>query len=236
MMFFLLMLFGLACIAGYIVAGHNWNYTATQINDAVGDMDEYTVLLYEGTVVPETPTTTVTLADRINNKLNQWFNMETDTSATEEEVSAVEEPADVLVTPPYKGSDIQQAAAAYREKGAAVFVINTALPAYYEEGSVVKRGSVRVGILSVYTLKSLSFLQAQVDYLRSLNVDHMVVLTDNLIRIAGLRGVDVVIQASPQAPDDWDFASQGRYITVAPGVGSIAATSIKGSIISTRIL
>jgi hypothetical protein len=41
-----------AGIAAYLVAGHSWNYAATRIDDAAGEMEGYNVILYEGTAVP----------------------------------------------------------------------------------------------------------------------------------------------------------------------------------------
>lgn len=37
----------------YILAGHGWNVTASNIDDSIGQMDGYTVLLLEGTRQPE---------------------------------------------------------------------------------------------------------------------------------------------------------------------------------------
>ena len=34
----------------YILVGHNWNQAATHIDDMVGSMDGYTVIVYEGVV------------------------------------------------------------------------------------------------------------------------------------------------------------------------------------------
>lgn len=37
----------------YILAGHGWNVTASNIDDSIGQMDGYTVFLFEGTRKPE---------------------------------------------------------------------------------------------------------------------------------------------------------------------------------------
>lgn len=42
---------GVACaMAWYILVGHNWNQAATHIDDMVGSMDGYTVVLFDGVV------------------------------------------------------------------------------------------------------------------------------------------------------------------------------------------
>ncbi|MDO4399348.1 MAG: hypothetical protein Q4D27_00185 [Coriobacteriia bacterium] len=45
----------LAGIGAYLYAGHSWNYAATRIDDAAGEMDGYKVVLYEGIAIPESP-------------------------------------------------------------------------------------------------------------------------------------------------------------------------------------
>ncbi len=45
----LIVLLGCA-VVGYLIAGHSFNVTATQIDEAVGTMDGYTVIVFEGTL------------------------------------------------------------------------------------------------------------------------------------------------------------------------------------------
>ncbi len=48
--FVLLVLFGIGLLIAYLNIGHNWNVTASQIDDATGELEGYTVILYAGTV------------------------------------------------------------------------------------------------------------------------------------------------------------------------------------------
>lgn len=50
MVFVLLVLFGIGLLIAYLNIGHNWNVTAAQIDDATGELEGYTVILYAGTV------------------------------------------------------------------------------------------------------------------------------------------------------------------------------------------
>lgn len=45
-------LFGLV---GYLAVGHSWNVAASNIDDATGQMDGYTAIVFKGTVDPEVP-------------------------------------------------------------------------------------------------------------------------------------------------------------------------------------
>ena len=42
-----------AGIIAYMVAGHSWNYAASRIDDAAGEMEGYRIVLYEGTAIPD---------------------------------------------------------------------------------------------------------------------------------------------------------------------------------------
>lgn len=45
-----LLILGMAALIGYIQLGHSWNVAASNIDDVTGTMDDYTTILYEGTV------------------------------------------------------------------------------------------------------------------------------------------------------------------------------------------
>ena len=51
---FLVLAIGTGCILfGYVFAGHSWNVTASNIDDAFGNMEGYTAIVYEGTIEEE---------------------------------------------------------------------------------------------------------------------------------------------------------------------------------------
>ena len=51
--FVLLVLVGIGSLVAYLSVGHNWNVTASQIDDATGELEGYTAILYAGTAVEE---------------------------------------------------------------------------------------------------------------------------------------------------------------------------------------
>lgn len=51
--FILLVFVGIGCLVAYINIGHSWNVTATTIDDATGELDGYTVVLFQGVVLDE---------------------------------------------------------------------------------------------------------------------------------------------------------------------------------------
>ena len=51
---FLVLAIGMGCILfGYVFAGHSWNVTASNIDDAFGNMEGYTAIVCEGTIEEE---------------------------------------------------------------------------------------------------------------------------------------------------------------------------------------
>ena len=50
--FVCLILVGFGGLIGYLAIGHSWNVAASNIDDAAGSMDGYTVVVYSGTVDP----------------------------------------------------------------------------------------------------------------------------------------------------------------------------------------
>ena len=54
LVFALLILMGLAGVSWYLIVGHSWNVAASNIDDSVGQMDGYTCIVYSGTTVQET--------------------------------------------------------------------------------------------------------------------------------------------------------------------------------------
>ncbi len=51
--FALLVLVGIGSLVAYLSIGHSWNVTASQIDDATGELEGYTAILYAGTAVAE---------------------------------------------------------------------------------------------------------------------------------------------------------------------------------------
>lgn len=288
-LFAALALFGIACIAAYVYFGHNWNFAVSRFDDTFGDMESYTVLLYEGTIDPEaedpshpesgtfvlslsTPSedeaeaekkavaaaatgsseesdavgeqslekgedasSQPTLTQRIRRKIETFFNMDTDSVASDQEAEQVKE--DPVISDEIEGTSIDEVAESYESKNAIPFILNTSDPLFYEEGVVMERSGKRIAVLGVHSMVSVASIQSKVDWMRALNASMVVAIVDEVPRIAGVQGIDVVVRASTTIPKSWDFAVPGRYVTIAPVEGSVAATIISPSnIVTSKIL
>ena len=74
LMFFSLLSLSLVSFVVYLNVGHNWNVAATAINDASGEMEGYTVILYEGVYNPEIKHESEILPSSINETSNESSN------------------------------------------------------------------------------------------------------------------------------------------------------------------
>lgn len=321
-LFAAIMLFGFSCICAYVFFGHNWNFAVSQFDDTFGDMESYTVILYEGTVVPseddpqgfeltldgsaipsaaakaavqatkpdsqkpsageakegsadesaatdkpegssadsstdettpgeadasvkepidreevadsEAAEQTPSFARRIARKLGSIFNLNTDTAASEEETEEVED--DPIINEAIDVSSIDKAAESYQRKNAVAFVLDSHHLDLYQDGMVLDNGGKRIAVFSVTSIQSLLSLQEKVDYLKSMNVDMTIAMVDEVPRVAGVEGLDMVIRCNEKEPLEWDSNGKGRYMTFAPAEGTVAATIISPSnIVVTRV-
>lgn len=307
-MFAAMLLFGFLCICAYVFLGHNWNYAVIQGDDTFGDMESYTVFLYEGTIVSEntelnddpqifpplpidepglaTPEELAaaqakkeaeekaaaekaasiaeakegetklgqndsgeesrpTLSQRIARRINAFFNLNTETTASDEEAKDVlDDPvvSEEMLDGAESGEEVSASSfdtlvEAYEAKGANTFALHVKDFDRYKDGLVLERNGQRVGVLGVNSMVSCASIQKKVDLLRSLNVSLIIAIVDEVPRIAGVSDIDIVIRANEVEPARWPYEANGRYITLAPVEGSVAATIISPSkIVVSKVL
>ena len=114
----------------YIFVGHNWNIAALHIDDYVGEMERYTVIVYDG-VLPR------------HEEVAQLIDADPNTSRPE----ASEEDGEV------KEVTAAAVAADYLSKDASVLLLHTDDIARYRDPVILKCGDQRIGTSIAY-LKS----------------------------------------------------------------------------------
>lgn len=207
----------------YIVVGHNWNIAATHIDDYVGEMDGYTVILYEGT----TPRATIGAVGAFTAEKLELAGAIAEgsrSSAPEEGVgssdsagvsqsglsqgidaaspggSSAESPssssAEFELSGKQAGISADEVAASYREKDAQVIVLDAQDIAKYADPWILKRSGKRIGVFSLEGKYAYADMLSNVAYLKRHKVDKIVVLlTDRSMSRARLHGVDVAVFA-----------------------------------------
>lgn len=196
-----LMVVGFCVLVSYLFAGHSWNVAASNIDDSIGSMDGYAVLVYDGTAEPEP-----------------------DDAAPVPSGSPTSLAADKAE--PVSADEV---ASSYREKGASVFVLDTSDLAHYSEGMILKRGGWRIGVVSLSSPRSVLSLQRQVAYFEEHGVDFIVAIASNEAYTKGVTGIDIVISTESEAATSLGQTVDGMFQVAAPEVGMAGVVLISPS-------
>ncbi len=180
MLIFFLLIGGAIAMAYFIFIGHNWNYAASHIDESIGRMDGYAVILYKGTQENEN----ILDNKEIYNKLNPYMKKQAQSLPL----------SDISV-------DITKAEQLYQSKGATTFVIDSHSIDSYKIPFMVIKNDISVGFLSAYANEPRSSIRSDVKMLEDLHPQHIVALTnDGLISYSsndGLLGpISVIVNTS----------------------------------------
>jgi len=186
-------------IGVYLVAGHSWNYAATNIDDATGEMDDYKVILFEGTAIPQ--------SSQVDDKGNR------------------------------KARTVSLAAAicSYREKGADVFVLDSADFAGYDHPQVFERDGYRIGVVSIDGEDTAKHIQSSFDKLGTRQVNATIAIASDADLMKKTEGVDIIIDRSSSGAVSGGPSAHDAYRVKMPEVGTVAAIVISPSeVVSAR--
>ena len=205
----------------YLLIGHNWNVAATNIDDRVGEMEGYTVLLYDGQTLPETERMRISNAQPMLDDENRgtprpaYQSVQVETPITLDEV----------VTD-------------YREKGATVFVLHPEDLELYEGTSVLNKNGVWIGAITVDGKMSGRTVAKYAKTLKERDVDFVVAcVSDTRLIENPVDGVDILVSIG-----DEDIPSGGQYsgatfCSDSPFIGHVQAIIISPSnVISAKVV
>ncbi len=181
---------GVCAMAWYILVGHNWNATATSIDDRIGNMNGYTVIVCEGSI----PSLAIQYEESRAQPMLEQQNYGLSASESQNE-------AEPVLT-------VGEAVERYLEKGSQVVTIHTDDPSYYADPIIVPRNGKRMAIFSVTgpraDLQSRNVMKSLADK----DVDFTICIVDDIVAVErGLGDVDVAI-----CIDVEDAGEEGRYI------------------------
>lgn len=251
--FGLLVVLSLCGFGWYIVAGHSWNIAASTIDDTVGEMNGYTVIVYEGTLTPEqSDSESQEPADQALPS-SDGVSPESDGSATPESnaagdldaatdadaVAEADNPAPSLLPSIglsfFESSgekapvDLAALEADYREKEASTLTLDTTNLARYEEGTILKCGAKRIGVMSATPgVTQLDVAQCMQSF-ENADVDFTVVITPDRWKVQRITGIDIVI-----CTENEDLLASGQtvnntFFVDAPEIGSAGVILISPS-------
>lgn len=218
--FAVLILFSLVGLGWYIIAGHSWNIAASTIDDTVGEMEGYTAIIYPGTV-----------------------SLEADEDATADVAEAAEGDSSGTVTDTLRGIslfsshqesqtqpvDLDLLEADYQAKGAQVLALDVEDLSRYSEGSILKRGSKRIGVVSVDQSVTQLDVSRVLHSFELADVDCIVAITPDRWRLGRLGGIDIVICTGDEGIAVMGETVNGTLYVNAPQVGHAGVVLISPS-------
>lgn len=202
---------GASAMAWYILVGHNWNEAASNIDDHIGAMEGYTVVLYEGAAPSGAAAGT-------------------EAQGTPEGQSVGEAPAsgaaESSAEPPIT---LAQAAESYLEKGAQVVMVDIADPSLYADPVIVPRNGKRIAVFYSGGPRADLAARQTAKGLRAYDVDVMVCITDDFAAVErGLGRVGIALCTDRKA-----FGVNGyigrTYAVGVPRAGQVGAVLLAPS-------
>lgn len=207
--FIVLALAALAVAMIYIVgASRSLNMAASSIDDATGNLDDYTALIYVGQASDrkETLVDIDTTDDRLVPRGLGGQSAQQSGESHENEVSA----SDVASASDGKNDTETSVSVfavqnSYLDKQAHVVVLDVEHPLTYNEKTVIRAGKYTFGIVSLDTISAQpSYLHKRVNEYEECDVDFVVCIVNDVTLLEEYEGVDIVISTQNEG-----FATQG---------------------------
>ena len=199
----LLGLIVLAAMVWYIFIGHNWNIAASNIDESIGQMDGYTVILYEGQTLPSTERNRISSNQPLLDDENRGLQKPDEEPEQNEPVS------------------MHEAASYYRQMGATVFMLKPQAPYAYDPPIVLnKNGFFMMDGEKVYMQKG-----------KDQYADDFVVLLVNDARMLTntLSSVDIIICTSDEELSSHGEYHDGTFCVDSPIIGQVQTIIISPS-------
>lgn len=219
LVFALLVILGGSVLLRYFETGRTWNVTATVVDDAFGQMQGYTAVVFDGTydAIDALRPVPAPTADDAGKPASVG-------SMVAAELAKL--PLSLRERPVYS-SDVRSM---YEDKGAGVITLDINDLERYQDPIVLSADGRRIGIVSIdyyATRKQIARLQTE---LRDAGADALVCLTPRLSCLATTAGFEAVVvtddsEATPGKGEDAD----GTHIMYAPerdSVGVVVLTSL----------
>lgn len=239
---------GLCGLLAYIVAGHSWNVAASTIDETVGEMDGYVVIVYPGTADPEKdgadeePVGAASASDAAGDGASSASSSSAGRAASADSKEA-DDTADEAGRTASKGIslfssrteeseepvDLDALKADYEAKGAQVLFLDTEDPSRYEEGSIVKRGGKRIGIVSAGEGVTQLDVSRCLQGFERASVDFTVVITPEEWKVSRLAGIDIVVCTGDEGIVAMGKTENGTFYVDSPPVGEAGVILISPS-------
>lgn len=205
--FLVLMLLGGVVLFGYFSTGRDWSVAATLLDDSVGSMGDYSVVVFAGTAAPEPQTSRDAVDARSTMEApyvaaGQGAPSDSPSEGVSQFIKSVyqrfEKRKDAAGDEGVYVSDVRDL---YELKGASVVTLKAGDADYYARPVVLRSKNRSFGVFSVGSYTSRVQMKAVVAGLKAAGADSIVCLAPRSAMVSTYDGVDVVVltDESPQA-------------------------------------
>ena len=236
--FAVLVVFGLGALMFYITnIGHSLNATASSIDDAAGDLGDYTAIVYEGTAEKKKAMGESGLDSIPQEGINKTLQLGTDQAiqnpSTDEVTASDVAPkssTDGQAEEETKNVSVSQARNSFLRKNASVLTLNVTDPTTYIEPTIVKAGKYRFGILYIDKASALPYyISSRIKAYEAADVDFIVAVTDDLSRVTKTDGIDIVVSTQEEGLNPVGVSSDGVFFNDAALTGEVGTILISPS-------
>lgn len=215
---------GIAAMTWYILVGHNWNAAASLIDDHIGTMDGYTVVLYEGTL-PYRPEQDAAGEREVEGD-SEWESEFVSTEAPVGEAARTIGAGDLLTE---DAVTVEKAVAAYTSKDAQTVRVHIDDFGAYADPIIVERNGRRIAIFSVESTFPDVTAHIVLQQLQRYDIDVSICLTDDLRAVKrGFGDVSIAICTAPEAFGQAGYIHQ-TYVVGSPIAGDVGAVLVSPS-------
>ena len=250
----LLLVFGGIALVSYIIAGHSLNVTATQIDDAVGTMEGYTAIVFEGTIdsderreaFAQAHPTSEAEGENVDEAAGEGETEGEDVEEAAVDEVAAEGAADGFESPSEDASAQEVVKTApvlaevcddYRSKGADVFTLDIANPLKYRDGLILKQGDHRIGVFSIEGVTTTAEVEEMLAYFELNKVEIVVAIAPLASFLATTEGIDIIVTTSNAAGSLMGGVVDGSYVVQAPTLDSVGVVFISpGNVVSSKVI
>ena len=212
----ILALLGLAVLGAmswYIFVGHSWNVAATRIDETIGEMDGYTVILFEGTTLPQ-------------NELSRL----SDSQPMLDDQNRPSSQMHVEDTPPSEPLRASTVASSYRQKGATVFVLHPERASDYNPPLVLNKNGFWIGVFAIDGATSHASAQYKASTLHKRGVDFVIGIANDARFIEQpASSIDILLCAADEELSSGGEYHENMFCVDSPYIGEVQSLIISPS-------
>lgn len=233
-LFVLLVVIGGIIIVTYFATGRGWSVAATMLDDNVGNMNSYTVVVFNGTgerPIEDKEESALITHVPIQKDLSEGLlpldsNGEISYNNLSERVMSVFYRAMAKLKSENQDrvfcSDVRNL---YETAGASACSLNISDLAYYETPQIYRAGDKKIGIFSVSSYAPRTTLSKITSKLRNEGADVVICITPKSSMVSTFNDIDVLI--SNAAPDKSNDQNKGDVVKIdAPYFGEVGIVLI----------